>query len=180
MYVLVLPYLLGIIYSTSFFKKLIKKTGSGIIEKIYNTKIVTAFGWLIPMVLIPYLNSHVPPLKIVSLLLYYFTFVFLRQILIDLVAFQGDLILGRETLPTWLGIKKSSTAAYSLAGLSAIALALTVFYYGTYNYFILLIPLIVYAMLLKKIGKTDYLISLRYEFIIESNFIFFIIMFFMV
>ena len=179
-YVIGLPYLLGIVYSTSFFKRLIKTIGSGTIEKIYNTKIITAFGWLVPVILIPYLKSDTPPFKILSLSLFYFSFVFLRQILIDLVAFQGDLILGRETLPTWLGIRKSSAAAYVLAGLSGIVLASSIIYYRIFSYFILLIPLICYTILLKKIGKTDYLISLRYEFIIDSNFIFLILMFLIV
>ncbi len=176
-YVIGFPYLLGIIYSTSFFKRLIRIPGSVIIEKVYNTKIVTAFGWLVPVILIPYLKSNTQPAKILSLGLFYFSFVFLRQILIDLVAFQGDLILGRETLPTWLGIKKSSSAAYILAGLSGIVLASSIVYYKTFSYFILLFPILYYIILLKKIGKTDYLISLRYEFIIDANFIFFIIMY---
>ena len=178
-FVLCVPYLLGIIYSTSFFKSLIRALGSVTIEKIYNTKIITAFGWLVPVIMLPYLQCDTTAFKIISLSLFYFSFVFLRQILFDLVAFQGDLILGRETLPTWLGIRKSSIAAYILAGLSIIVLAVSIVYHGIYSYFIILIPMLVYIILLKRIGKTDYLISLRYEFIIDSNFIFFVILFLM-
>lgn len=177
-YILGIPYLLGIIYSTSFFKRTVRGLHSYIVERIYNTKIITAFGWLIPVILIPYLNKDIPAVKVFSLGLFYFSFVFLRQVLSDLVAFQGDLILGRETLPTWLGIKKSSQAAYILAGLSGVILTLSIIYSGVFIYSVLLIPLIYYILLLKKIGKTDYLISLRYEFIIDANFIFFIILFF--
>ena len=109
--------------------------------------------------------------------LYYFTFVFLRQILIDLVAFQGDLILGRETLPTWLGIKKSSILAYGLAAVTSVIIITSVICYGMYIYLIFLIPMAYYAILMTKIEKTDYLISLMYEFIIDANFIFFLILF---
>jgi 4-hydroxybenzoate polyprenyltransferase len=171
------PYFLGIIYSTPFCRNIIQKFSPAMIKKVYNTKIVTAFGWLVPLILIPYFDRDVPGFKILSISMFYFSFVFLRQILIDLVAFQGDLILGRETLPTWIGIKNASAAAYILSGISGGLFAASIIYYGMFNYFILLIPLICYIVLLKKIGKTDYLISLRYEFIIDANLIFFIITF---
>jgi len=171
------PYFLGIIYSTPFCRNIIQKFSPAMIKKVYNTKIVTAFGWLVLLILIPYFDRDVPGFKILSISMFYFSFVFLRQILIDLVAFQGDLILGRETLPTWIGIKNASAAAYILSGISGGLFAASIIYYGMFNYFILLIPLICYIVLLKKIGKTDYLISLRYEFIIDANLIFFIITF---
>lgn len=171
------PYFLGVIYSTSLVKKMVRCLGYVLIEKIYNTKVVTGLGWLVVILLLPYFYHGVPFLKYLSLGMYFFTFIFLRQMVIDMVAFQGDLILGRETLPTWLGIKRSSLIAYIMTILGSLNLFAVIIYYDMLKFSPLLIPLVFYMIILKKIEKTDYLISLRYEFIIDSNFLFLLLIY---
>ncbi len=101
----------------------------------------------------------------------FFIFVFLRQFIIDLVAFQGDLILGRDTLATSLGAKYAVYIAYAISFAGIISFTAITVLAVKLKYILLLLCIIYYLVLLKKIGKTDYLISLRYEFLIDANYI---------
>lgn len=171
MYLFLAPYILGIFYSTPYFKLFIKALGSDIIKKIYNTKIVTGFGWLVALILLPYYDQGVDLLIYISMGSIFFTFVFLRQFIIDLVAFQGDLILGRDTLATSLGAKYAVYTAYAISSAGVLAFSTITITSGKFMFLTLLFCIIYYLVLLKKIGKTDYMISLRYEFLIDANYI---------
>ncbi|HOP28483.1 MAG TPA: 4-hydroxy-3-methylbut-2-enyl diphosphate reductase [Spirochaetota bacterium] len=171
MYLFLVPYLLGVFYSTPYFKLVIKALGSELIKKIYNTKIVTGFGWLVVLILLPYYDRGVDLITFISMGSVFFTFVFLRQFIIDLVAFQGDLILGRDTLATSFGAKYAVYIAYAISLTGVIAFSVVTILSGKFTYLLFLLCIIYYLVLLKKIGKTDYLISLRYEFLIDANYI---------
>lgn len=171
MFVFLIPYILGIFYSTPYFKLFIKSLKSEIIKKIYNTKIVTGFGWLVVLILLPYYDKGIDIITYISMGSLFFTFVFLRQFIIDLVAFQGDLILGRDTLATSLGVKFAVNTAYTLSIIGILVFTVITLISEKFSYLPLLICLIYYLVLIKKIGKTDYLISLRYEFLIDGNYI---------
>ncbi len=171
MYLFLVPYLLGIFYSTPYFKLLIKALGSELIKKIYNTKIVTAFGWLVALILLPYFEHNVDMITYISMGSLFFTFVFLRQFIIDLVAFQGDLILGRDTLATSLGVKFAVYTAYAILFSGILTFTAITIFIGKYSFLPFILTLIYYLILLKKIEKIDYLISLRYEFFIDANYL---------
>lgn len=171
MLLFLIPYLLGIFYSTPYFKVFVKAMGSEIIKKTYNTKVVTGFGWLVVLVLLPYYNMNVPITDYIAAGCFFFTFVFLRQFIIDLVAFQGDLILGRETLATSMGVKYALYTAYTIS-ISGILVFISVTIIKEAFIFIpLVLCIFYYLLLLKKIKKIDYLISLRYEFLIDANYL---------
>lgn len=171
MYLFLIPYLLGIFYSTPYFKLFIKALGSEVIKKVYNTKIVTGFGWLVVLILIPYFNKDIPLITYVSVGSLFFTFIFLRQFIIDLVAFQGDLILGRDTLATSLGVKYAVYIAYAISLAGIVTFTAVTLFTERYTFLPLVLCVFYYLVLLKKIGKIDYLISLRYEFLIDANYI---------
>jgi len=171
MYLFLIPYLLGIFYSTPYFKFFIRVFRSELIKKIYNTKVVTGFGWLVVLILLPYFNKEVSLSVYLALGSLYFTFVFLRQFVIDLVAFQGDLILGRDTLATSLGVKYALIIAYSISFLGIVTFSALTIYTGRYFFMPMVLSIIYYIVLLKKIEKIDYLISLRYEFLIDANYL---------
>lgn len=171
MYLFLVPYLLGIFYSTPYFKIFIKALGSEVIKKIYNTKIVTGFGWLVVLILLPFFDHGVGLITYISIGSIFFTFVFLRQFIIDMVAFQGDLILGRDTLATSLGLKFAVYIAYAISLSGIVSFTGITIFEGKYNYLVLVLCIVYYLVLLKKIGKIDYLISLRYEFLIDANYI---------
>jgi 4-hydroxy-3-methylbut-2-enyl diphosphate reductase len=179
MYTLLVPYFFGIIYSAPFSKAIIKKLNREVLKKLYNSKAITSLGWLAAVIYVPYFMQDVPLLKYAAMTLFFYLFIFLRNTIIDLVAFQGDLILGRDTLATWLGIKKTLILVTALSILTTVFFVSVTVYYSLFLYLLLLFCITYYLALFYKIIKTDYFISLKYEFIIEANYIL-ILMFFMI
>lgn len=168
-----IPYLLGIFYSTPYFKFFVKALGIDFIKRIYNTKVVTGFGWLVVLILLPYFDKNISLKIFLSMGSFFFTFVFLRQFVIDLVAFQGDLILGRDTLATSLGIRNALFLVYAISFIGLICYTALTIITGKLIFLIFVLNIIYYLVLLKKVEKIDYLISLRYEFLIDGNYILF-------
>jgi len=178
MLVLMVPYIFGLMYSTPTVKKIVKGINLNIFKKIYNTKVITGLGWLVAVILIPYYGHKVPGEIYLSAGLFFFMFVFLRHLIIDFVAFQGDLILGRDTLPTWLGVKNVITMSYLTAAAGSVLFIIVSVVSDKTIFIILLACTLYYVLLLKKIQKTDYLISLRYEFIIDLNYFLLVVLYF--
>jgi len=175
--ILLIPYIFGLIYSTPIVKTIVKNTDFNLLKKIYNTKIVTGLGWLVAVIAVPYYQNNIPWNIYISAGLYFFMFIFIRHLIIDFVAFQGDLILGRDTLPTWFGVKKVIIFSYVITTLCSLFFIVVSILSGKAIFLILLVCIVYYTLLLKKIQKTDYLISLRYEFIIDFNYLILIILF---
>jgi len=175
---ILIPYVFGLIYSTPVVKKIVKNINSSLFKKVYNTKIVTGLGWLVAVIVIPYYEHGVSWGIYLSAGLFFFIFVFLRHLIIDFVAFQGDLILGRDTLQTWLGVKNVITLTYSATIVSSIVFIFISIINDKFVFLLLLLCIIYYMLLLKKIQKTDYLISLRYEFIIDLNYLVLAVLYF--
>jgi (E)-4-hydroxy-3-methyl-but-2-enyl pyrophosphate reductase len=167
-------YLMGFIYSTAPVKLLVKKLNAGLIRKLYNSKIVTCFGWIIVTVLLPVISStHFSP-STTALASFVFGLVFLRTVLLDLIAYQGDLILGRETLPIWIGTTNTRTLATitGTAGIfifSSITLAIQL-----PIYLLMAVPIAYLIGLMMVINRLNYLIALKYELLVDLNFIFII------
>ncbi len=175
---LLIPYIFGLFYSTPVVKKLVKNTDFDFFKKIYNTKIITGFGWLIAVIVIPYYDNGISWKVYLSAGMFFFIFVFLRHLIIDFVAFQGDLILGRDTMPTWFGVKRTIYSSYVITVLSSVVFTFVSILLHKSIFIILLICILYYILLLKKIQKTDYLISLRYEFIIDLNYFILVALYF--
>ena len=178
MYTILLPYFFGIIYSAPFSKKIIKKINWKIFKKLYSSKVITSFGWLVGVIYVPYFMQNVDVVKYTAMALFLCLFIFLRNTIIDLVAFQGDLILGRDTLATWLGIKKTFILVASVAFFIIIFFSITAVYSGQISFLFLLLAIAYYLVIFYKIIKTDYFISLKYEFIIEANYLILLILYF--
>lgn len=177
---ILIPYIFGLIYSTPIIKDAVIIINSDLLKKFYNTKIVTGLGWLVVVIFIPYFGKGIPWEIYLSAGLFFFVFVFIRHLIIDFAAFQGDLILGRDTLPTWLGVKSVIKISYILIFASSIVFTGISIAAGKSIFIILLLCILYYALLLKKIQKTDYLISLRYEFVIDLNYILLAVIFFII
>jgi 4-hydroxy-3-methylbut-2-enyl diphosphate reductase len=174
---LLVPYIFGLTYSTPIVKTLAIRTGSALLKKIYNTKIVTEIGWLVAVIIIPYFGNNVSLSIYLSAGAFFYSLIFIRHIIIDFVALQGDLILGRDTLPTWLGVKNSVFLAYIITVICSVVFITVSVLSGKFLFIILLLCHVYYLLLLKKIQKTDYLISLKYEFIIDANYLLLVILF---
>lgn len=177
---LLIPYTFGLIYSTPMVNKIVKVINLNLLKKVYNTKIITGIGWLVAVIAVPYYQNGVPSAIILAACLFFFVFIFIRHLIIDFVALQGDLILGRDTLPTWLGAKKVLILTTITSILCSLVFIIVSIITGKVVFLTLLICILYYILLLKKIQKTDYLISLRYEFIIDFNYLILIILFFVI
>jgi 4-hydroxy-3-methylbut-2-enyl diphosphate reductase len=171
-------YLLGLLYSTNPVKTVVKKINQGLIRKIYNSKIVACFGWIIMTVLVP-MTATTPSLPaLISLSAFIFVFVYLRTALLDLIAFQGDLILGKETLPVLFGTR-------SVTLISVIISLLGMMIYGAitasmelWPFLLLLVNTAYFLSLMYIIKRLNYFISLKYELLVDFNFILLIAFYF--
>lgn len=166
---------LGIIYSTPPFKRLVRGLGLGALTKVYNSKTVaTTFGWVIVTAVLPLLSSGARPITMAAVSFLVFGFIFLRNILLDLIALQGDLILGRETLPILAGIDKTKwlAAGLSLASLAAYV-PITLCCHDA-SYLLMAASHASYLGLLFYLVGLDYLAALKYEFLVDLNLIVFV------
>ncbi len=171
---------LGVVYSMTFFQNMIKKTGNVLLSKAYNSKtIVTSLGWVIVCALVPLIAEGAPFYAYTAMFLYVFGFIFLRNIILDLIGLQGDLILGRETLPILIGQKHAVFLASAVGIVSCAAFTIITALFGNIN---ALIPTLVYPhylMLIYRINKMEYLAALKYEVLVDLNFILFIALYWM-
>ncbi len=173
-------YLLGFIYSTKPFKGLITKFMPELLRKIYNSKIVACFGWIIITILVPMVGTNVSISALATLSLFVFTVIFLRTALLDLIAFQGDLILGRETLPVLIGTRAISLLSIGIS-IAAILIftAITILLHH-WIYLILLPAILFYLVLIYLVQRLNYLISLKYELLVDMNLLFVIACYFVI
>ena len=101
-----------------------------------------------------------------------FSIIFVRNILIDLTDYQGDLLLGIETVITIFGLKITKIIIISISLLYIVS----VFYYAIFvNRLaaLYLINMVYYYYLYKNIRKNYYFYRFKYELLIHLNFLFF-------
>jgi (E)-4-hydroxy-3-methyl-but-2-enyl pyrophosphate reductase len=178
--IIVGSYILGFIYSTDPVKSLFKKNMPELLRKIYNSKIVACFGWIIITVLVPMLGTSVSVPAIVSFSMFVFTLIFIRTALLDLIAFQGDLILGRETLPVMVGTRSIGLLSMAISAVSTLVFGTITVMIGKWVYLPLLIANVYFAVLMYLIQRLNYLISLKYELLVDLNLFFVILCYFLV
>ncbi len=167
--------ILGILYSTKSVKSLVHSTGISILKKLYSSKTVaTTFGWVIITTLMPLVASDADITAMIALSLPVFSFIFLRNILIDIIALQGDLILGRETLPILAGTEKTKWLAAILTVASIAAFFPLALLLNNSEYILLVLAHAYYIVLLFSIVRLEYLAALKYELLVDLNLVFFI------
>ena len=164
-------YLMGFVYSTAPVRLIIRKLNIGIIRKLYNSKIVTCFGWIIVAVLLPLVGPAPDGARLAALAFLVFGLIFIRTTLLDLIAYQGDLILGRETLPIWIGTANTRFIS-TVAGVIGVLVFSVITIMAASPLFLLPVLNIVYLILLMSIiNRLNYLIALKYELLVDINFI---------
>jgi hypothetical protein len=166
---------LGIVYSMNFFQAMIKKPGIALLSKAYNSKtLVTSFGWVIVCALVPLSAMRAPLYAYPAMLCFIFGFVFLRNIMLDIIGLQGDLILGRETLPILLGLKPAVKIAAAAGFFCFAVFCIITAMRGNTAFLIPAAAYPYYLILVHRICKMEYLAALKYEFLTDVNFVFFI------
>ncbi len=173
-------YILGFIYSTGPVKSFFKKSMPELLRKIYNSKIVACIGWIIITVFVPVLGSSVSVPAVISFSIFVFSLIFLRTALLDLIAFQGDLILGRETLPVLVGTRAIGILSLAVSAASILVFGIITAMMGKWFYLVLLFATLYFAALMYLIRRLNYLISLKYELLVDLNLFFVIMCYFLV
>ena len=171
--VLVLFYVIGFLYSTSFTKKSISMLNINFIKKTYNSKVVTSLGWVIVTVLLPtlYFKSSTDIFTSTAISLFIINHIFVRHNLMDIVAFQGDLILGRETLSIWFGPEKVKMISLITSSIIGCYFLLVIILFKKYSFLFLLFNLGYFVFILFYLKKMKNLISLKYELIVDANYV---------
>ncbi len=173
--------LLAAIYISGLIMPVLNSLDLFAVKKIYRLySILIAISWIIAGVLIPAIYHNVPNNYILQLLFFIFTLIFMRYNILDMITFQRDLIMGRETLPVIFGIKKMRALLISMALGVVISFSLFSFFSDRGYYIILTLNIVYLVYLFLKIIKMDYIISIKYEFITDLNFILFITLFYLI
>ncbi len=176
--VLISSYIFGIAYSTDYVKYIIKMLHLSILRKIYNSKIITYLGWLYVIIFLPSIIYPIDIYEIINFSIFILSIIFFRHFLIDVIAFQSDLIFGRETIPVLIGVKNITILAIIISFLSILTLVAFAFLRNNMLILIFSINIIYYYVLLNKIKNANYLISLKYEVLVDFNFILMIFFFY--
>ncbi len=160
---------LGIIYSSSFVKSMVKKVRFGPLKILYSSKIITSLGWCIITIFVPMMALSMKPAALVSLSSFVFLLVFLRSTILDLIAFQGDLIIGRESLPLLIGTRRFRLLTGFASLLCVAVFTLMTVSLAMWPYLFLCLNVAYYLVLIRIIEKRNYLISLKYEVLTDLN-----------
>jgi len=143
------------------------------LNRFMNT--ITPIGWVIVTTVIPLIAHKAEGIYIVVLSLFIYCFAYLRSTLLDIIDYQVDQIMGKNTFPILLGLKKTKNISLIISFISIIV-------FGCFShlqlrpFFIIYIAVIFYfIILLVKIMKHKYIISLKYEILIELNLLFLIL-----
>ncbi len=172
---------LGAVYSTRMMKRIVSKTGIGLIEKAYNLKnIVSSFGWLIVTTALPLAAAGADSMSFIAACSFVFALVFFRNVLLDIIAFQGDLIFGMKTFSTMLGVASAGRIAMAVSAAAGVVFALIAPAVGRELYLVFLINLAYFATVFYRIRSANYFIALKYEMLLDLNFVMFAAFYFMV
>jgi len=151
---------------------------AGIIRRLYNSKLVTCFGWIIVTVLLPQIALATGSAAPAALSFLVFGLIFLRTAILDLIAYQGDLILGRETLPIWIGTANTRTVSTTAGALGVLVFSVITVLTASPLYLLPVLNIVYFLLLMSVINRLNYLIALKYELLVDVNFILLILFYF--
>jgi (E)-4-hydroxy-3-methyl-but-2-enyl pyrophosphate reductase len=172
---------LGAVYSTRPMKRLVMKTGIGMIERAYNLKnIVSTFGWLIATTALPLAAVGSDAASFITACSFVFALVLFRNILLDIIAFQGDLIFGMQTFSTMLGVQSAGRIAIAVSVAAGAVFAAFTLATGKALFLVFLANLAYFTAVYFRIRSKDYFIALKYEMLLDFNFVLFAALYFLV
>jgi 4-hydroxy-3-methylbut-2-enyl diphosphate reductase len=166
---LILSYVCGLIYFSPPVRHFINALKIPLIKNFYSSKIVTSLGWLTVVVIVPSLQFGLNPLLAFFIMTLVLCIITIRHLLLGMVAYQGDFIFGRISLPIWLGQKRTDILCYSLSALTLVSCAAATVFSGNYLLPALTVPVFYYLILHRLVTRIEYPISLRYEILIDIN-----------
>lgn len=166
--ILLLSFAVGGIYSSGPVKRIIQWMNLRFIRNIYNSRFFTCIGWLIVTIALPLIDAPAEIPAALPLSTYALALLLMRHVLIDKIAFQGDLILGRETMAILIG-RNAQTALFILLAAASLTAVLAAASLVGFWYWIFGINIVYYLVLFFMLAKKDFVASLKYELIVEIN-----------
>lgn len=173
----------GMIYSSSYFKFLINKYSPSFIKTIYSIKSIPAnIGWIIITLFLPavyafqFNNSNKIHIDIIFSSIVFLSYMIIsRNLLLDFIGFNGDLIIGNITLPIIVGLNTAKYLFYSLSFIAMVSLLyLSIFH--NMMFIVFTVNILFNYLLVLKIINLKYFILLKYEMLTDLNFIIFIVL----
>jgi 4-hydroxybenzoate polyprenyltransferase len=131
-------------------------------------------------VLVPMTATSLSLPALISLSAFIFVLVFLRTTLLDLIAFQADLILGRETLPVILGTRSVTWISLFISLLGTLVYGSITASLQLWPFLILIFTIGYFLSLMYVINRLNYFISLKYELLVDLNLILLIVFYFVI
>ena len=133
---------------------------------------LVAVAWAFVTTLIPAWHSdRLPGLTTIAVLLFVLLLVFVRNAFFDVMEVQGDRIVGKETLPVWIGEKKTLALLHILMGLLLVMLVLMPLLGLMTRVGFWLLPGVIYIIGLIRLYETEKIgEGPRLEFYLESVF----------
>ena len=164
----------GILYSVKIIpKSLIPVMKVRGLKEIPGSKtFLVAVAWAFVTTLIPaWSDSHQPDIMTLAVLFFVLLLVFVRNAMFDVFEVQGDRIVGKETLPVFIGEKKTITILNVLMGILLVLLFILPLLNLMSGVGFWLIPGIIYLIGLSRLYDKGYISQgPRLEFCLETVF----------
>jgi len=168
---LALSSVFGFVYFTHPVKKIIDALRPPFIKKLYGSKVVTSLGWLTVVVFVPAIQFKPDKSLILFMAAFILCIITERHLIMGNIAYQGDFIFGRVSLPIWLGSKRTIILGRILSAVCVLTCLLAVYQTFSPALFLLLIPVVYYIILMEITAKIEYPISIIYEIFTDLNFV---------
>ena len=166
-------FICGFIYAIPSVAKIFYDTRNKPLRILFGVKsVITSLSWAFTALIIPFSVHQYDYLQFASIFMIIFSIIFVRNILIDLTDYQGDLLLGIETVITIFGLKITKIIIISISLLYIVSVFYSVIFIN-WPAALYLINMIYYYYLYKNIRKNYYFYRFKYELLIDLNFLFF-------
>ena len=160
---LLLSSVFGFIYFTHPIKKIIDTFKLPFIKKLYGSKIVTNLGWLTVVVVVPSIQFRPDASLVLFMAAFILCIITNRHLTMGTIAYQGDFIFGRVSLPIWLGGKRTIFLGRILSAVSVLTCSFAAYQTSSPALFLLLIPVLYCIVLMEITTRIEYPISIIYE-----------------
>lgn len=170
------------IYPRNKFLTLMLLRSTGAIKRITrNLFIFRSFAvplvWIIITIIIPLIYYNANTADAAAALSFFYALLFLRNTLLDIVSCQGDMIMGRETIPVLMSYRWIISASAIISAAGIILFGFSSYVEMKPVFLIYILNIVYFTVLLLKIINIKFLITLKYEFIINLNYLLFILVY---
>ncbi len=165
----------GVLYALPVTKKIASNILKKSLRIIYGAKSVLAsIGWAIVALLIPFIEKPYDYTEFLALFIIISSIIIVRNVLLDLLDYHGDKLLGIGTFPTIFGMKNTRLIFIILSILYIISVLYNILIINIFSvlYFI---NILYYFYLYKKIKANYYFYRLKYELLIDFNLLLYVI-----